>query len=804
MPFALLLIIGAWLYGDKEADSALTQVRDRDEAGVRVGAAALFGKLESFSSDLVFLASHSTTSVAVNRPSPENIAALADDFMTFSASKSIYDQIRWIDETGMERVRVDFRQGSPVLIANGQLQDKSKRYFFIETIKLKPGEVFVSPLDLNIEQDRIETPFKPMLRIATPVADQHGQNRGIVILNYLGSDLLQAFTKATGQTDTHNMLINSDGYWLKSGNFADEWGFMLNRPDLNLAARSPAAWRRIGKTDQGQLELDDGLWTWKTIYPLNHIRKAETSLAGASDHYFWKVVSHDAADALNTIRLLIWLKVAGIFSLFLGVYGLGSWKLANMWSSQAALKVKYRTVADFAYDWETWTNPAGRYLYCSPSCARITGHSAQAFLANPRLLAEIVHPDDLAKVEAHLQSHEDVGNVCQLAFRIVRSDGEIRWLEHACQPVFDNEGAYLGRRASNRDITERKQIEARLRVAKDSLNDAQRIAHIGSWTLNRSNNELIWSDEVFRLFEIDPNRFAATYQTFLDAIHPADRDAVNRAYAESPTHQAPDEITYRLLMNDGRIKWMHERFTTDFDAAGKPLRSQGTVQDITERMQIEEKRLALEAAHRNVLVREVHHRIKNNLQGITGILRQFAVKNPETQEVINEAISQVQSIAIIHGIQGRASLSTIRPCELTMAIASGIDALWHKAISVDIPSGCKGCIISEAEAVPLALTLNELISNAVKHSQGNEAVRIMLRNKMHSEAIELIIRNQGQLPIDFDFEQLKTNSTGLKLVASLLPHRGARLSWQQQKNTVITLLELEPPVILTGNKHKYP
>lgn len=583
MPVALLLIAGAWLYGDKEIYSALAQIRARDEASVRVGAAAMLSKIESLNSDLVFLASHSTTIVAINQPSPENIDALANDFMTYSASKSIYDQIRWIDQSGMERVRVDLRQGSPVRVPDKQLQDKSRRYFFTETLKLKPGEVFTSPLDLNIEHDQVELPFKPMLRISTPVADQRGRNRGIVILNYLGSDLLQAFTEVVGQTDAHDMVVNNDGYWLKSDNPADEWGFMFNRPELSMAARSPAAWQRIRNSDQGQLQLDDGLWTWKTIYPLMRNRKAATS-----DTYFWKVISHDAADALNAIGLAIWLKVAGIVGLFLGLYGLGSWKLAKMWSSQAALRIKYRTVADFAYDWETWVDPAGRYLYCSPSCARITGHSAQAFLANPQLLTEIVHPDDLAHLDAHLQRYDDVENMCQLVFRIVRADGEIRWLEHACQPVFDDKGAYLGRRASNRDISLRKQTEARLRIVKDSLNDAQRIAHIGSWTLNPANNELIWSDEIFRLFEIDPKQFAASYEAFLDAIHPEDRDAVKRAYDESLAKRESYEITHRLLMSDGRIKWVHERCKTDFDVDGKPLRSQGTIQDITERKHIED------------------------------------------------------------------------------------------------------------------------------------------------------------------------------------------------------------------------
>jgi diguanylate cyclase (GGDEF)-like protein/PAS domain S-box-containing protein len=126
-----------------------------------------------------------------------------------------------------------------------------------------------------------------------------------------------------------------------------------------------------------------------------------------------------------------------------------------------------------------------------------------------------------------------------------------------------------------------------LLASAERLNEAQRISHLGSWTLDLMTGKLIWSDEIFRLFEIDPSRFAATYEAFLNAIHPQDREAVNQAYTASLESRTAYEITHRLLMDDGRIKWVHERCTSDFDAAGKPLRSRGTVQDISDSKEAE-------------------------------------------------------------------------------------------------------------------------------------------------------------------------------------------------------------------------
>ncbi|MDO8812683.1 MAG: MASE1 domain-containing protein [Gallionella sp.] len=199
-------------------------------------------------------------------------------------------------------------------------------------------------------------------------------------------------------------------------------------------------------------------------------------------------------------------------------------------------------------------------------------------------------------------------------------------------------------------------------------------------------------------------------------------------------------------------------------------------------------------SYRDALIREIHHRIKNNLQGITGLLRQLANSHPETTESINQTIGQVQSIAAIHGLQERETTSNMRLHELAEAVAAGVGSLWQKPIAVEIPTGWPPYTIDEAEAVPLALILNELLSNAIKHGGGGSLqVKIMLKHGQRPDSIQLIIHNPGQLPPGFDFE--RNTGTGLQLVQSLMPRAGARLTWKYQNNMVITLLELEPPVI---------
>lgn len=121
-----------------------------------------------------------------------------------------------------------------------------------------------------------------------------------------------------------------------------------------------------------------------------------------------------------------------------------------------------------------------------------------------------------------------------------------------------------------------------LRESESKLKEAQEIAHIGHWNLDIINNKLEWSDEIFRIFEMDPSKFGATYENFLTAIHPDDREFVNKSYTESIENKTNYNITHRIVLPKGEIRFVRNRCKTIYDGSGKPIYSLGTVQDITE------------------------------------------------------------------------------------------------------------------------------------------------------------------------------------------------------------------------------
>ena len=149
----------------------------------------------------------------------------------------------------------------------------------------------------------------------------------------------------------------------------------------------------------------------------------------------------------------------------IGVMGV-SIDITDLKLAEKALKEseeKYRTIADFTNDWEYWLDPNDNFIYCSPSCERITGYDAFEFIQNPKLLHQIIHPNDIKIFQKHIKELLIQNNDEEIQFRIICFDGQERWIGHVCQPVYNEFGVYIGIRGSNRDITERKKTEERLK-----------------------------------------------------------------------------------------------------------------------------------------------------------------------------------------------------------------------------------------------------------------------------------------------------------------------------------------------------
>jgi PAS domain S-box-containing protein len=241
-----------------------------------------------------------------------------------------------------------------------------------------------------------------------------------------------------------------------------------------------------------------------------------------------------------------------------------------------------------------WWDPVADTVTWSEGLYRIAGRDPKAPLPGLKEHGGFYTPDSFARLTSAVESAVHTGASFALDLEMVRPDGAIRSVTSRGEADRDVAGRVVLVRGTVHDVTEHKQAEETLRQSEANLRKAQEIAHIGSWHLDVTRNQLTWSDEVFRIFGV-PTGTPLTYDSFLANIHPADREMVDKAWTAA-IHGAAYDVEHRIVVS-GAVKWVRERAEVEF-ADGRALKGVGTVQDITERKRAQQELLRLNRALR--------------------------------------------------------------------------------------------------------------------------------------------------------------------------------------------------------------
>jgi PAS domain S-box-containing protein len=421
-------------------------------------------------------------------------------------------------------------------------------------------------------------------------------------------------------------------------------------------------------------------------------------------------------------------------------------------------------------------------VQCNQAAAQVLGYSRQNLCRlSVRDFTVGVDGEADQTLQQRLFSHENV----QAELQVRRKDGARRDVSMTVVPLKTPEG--LRFHATQVDITELKLAQEELRIAATAFDCNEAIIVMDAeFKILRVNNAVTqmsgYSDYEIQGRHISELRPGRHLPAFYEAIwHEVARHGVWRGELWQTLKSGEDRPFLGTL-------------TAVKNKRGVVTHYVSSMVDATNNRLMEKQRLLNEAAHRNTLVREVHHRIKNHLQGIVGILNRFAKKHPDTAVPLHQAIGQVQSISIIHGLQGHSATSSVLLCELIRAISDEIQVLWQTPMVLDIASDWPRYFVTEDEAVPIALVLNELILNAVKHGgQSHGSVSVGLCQGSDVGVVHIRIGNQGHF--EFNRHPSRMPHSGLNLIEALMPRHGARILRDQQRDQVVTWLELEPPVI---------
>ncbi|WP_148262015.1 response regulator [Methylomonas methanica] len=471
LPTALLVVAGTWALATARINAELATLMADEKTYVELSQGRLDQELAIPIRHLASLINEKPVRQIYEASGEYNPEPMQEAFLSLMSRNSDYDKVRWIDEQGYELIRVNNRQGRPYLVPKSQLQNKRDRYFFISAMQLDAGVIYISPLDLNMDNGQIEVPYKPTLRVASRVFDAAGNARGILIINIAARTMLNAFIGSAGPAANRLMLINADGYWLKNPDPADEWGFMFQR-NITLGSRYPQAWEIISKQSKGQIRLADGLWTWSSVSPMP---KFETSL---SHKIYWRAITHIPSSRLVAMETPVWREkiIGAAIVLILVGFGLSrliqakaakvqAEKDATLARSEAQAAHKLQEVqASFRMLFEANTNgllvvnESGKITMTNPAFESMFGYAIDE-LRNQSV--EVLIPEALRTQHAQMRA----GYMRQPTKRAMgvrdlygtRKDGSAFPIEIGLSPYWDNRQLFV--LATITDISERKRAQ---------------------------------------------------------------------------------------------------------------------------------------------------------------------------------------------------------------------------------------------------------------------------------------------------------------------------------------------------------
>lgn len=420
---------------------------------------------------------------------PATRGELSRHLQNFSDAYRGYDQVRLIDRQGMEVIRINLVDGKATPVAPENLQDKSGRPYFKQAMKLAPGEVYVSPMDLNIEHNRVEEPHKPVIRFAMPVFARDGSRLGVVVLNYLAAEMLGKFRETMARDLSHQgMLINPDGYWLSNHDRSNEWGFALDRPDLVFGALYPQAWAQIQTTKKGSLLTDGGLFVFESFSPLvfddvplpNAIPAATMEISRTlADGYHWTIVIFLPAEALASTALFNQPLVRGMLVATAILLALSQWLLISRNIEhhrnelrQRALQRNLNDLYENAPCGYLTLNSQGRILQVNTTALGWLGFTREEIIGKE--FKSLMSKQDLQRIKPRIHQVFDSGIVSDETLSLASRDGSPMTVSFSAVAVEEPQKNRSERlwRCTLTDITERM-------VAQKNLEDQ---AHSDSLT----------------------------------------------------------------------------------------------------------------------------------------------------------------------------------------------------------------------------------------------------------------------------------------------------------------------------------
>lgn len=494
-------------------------------------------------------------------------------------------------------------------------------------------------------------------------------------------------------------------------------------------------------------------------------------------------------------------------------------------------KAQYQDLYDHAPDmYGSVDIKSKKIIRCNQTLMQELCYCKKEVLGRP--IFELYHPDCHPQAERAFQTFMKTGKVKDAQLALQRKDGSRLEVSLNAQAVRDDEGNILYSRSSWRDITKRKRLEAQLQEANSDLEQRvqertqalisvnerlQQEARVrqqldlarqqseerlqlalegsgdGLWDWDITTGALYLSPQWLAMLGYETDDFPAEVSTWKQLVHPEDQPWVMKLLSDHLQDSSnPYVFDYRVKTKSGQWKWIgNYGKVVARDSGGEPLRMAGMHKDISIRKQREEQ-IKASLKEKEVMLQEIHHRVKNNLQVISSLLNLQArnVKDPGTLEVIKESQNRVSSMALVHEkLYQSKNLDKINFAEYVNDLVNSLIRSYQSQsgrvkVSIDVES----VALQLDTAIPCGLIINELVSNALKYAFPDcptPEIKISMQTDAANE-LKLVIADNG-VGISPDFDWRQSRSLGLRLVSNLTRQLSGKLDLLRDEGTAFSL-----------------
>ena len=657
IPVSMVLIIGIGLHYSVHVKANLETLEKTDLLNVRLAQLTVNNVLQDIVSDIKYLQEHNQLRNGfINTPRAKKI--LEQDFLSFSKNRKIYDQIRYLNLEGEEIVRINDKNGQPYVVDEKQLQQKDNRYYVANTLALARNEIYWSPFDLNIENHKIETPYKPTIRIGTPVYSTYGRRTGVLILNFNGKKLISEFRRATANIGDHIMLVNKSGYWLIHPQSKNEWGFMFSNP-LTFASEHPNLWQEISNNQRiTQQYIDNNLLTYATIFfNAIGIDKNKTLLDASR---LWKIIAFAPPSLLNQSGSEFIKRNALFYIIIFGLIAIGAFLLARLQiynqksEAQGEYERSFRNILESMELIAITLNKKGNVIFCNHSFINLSGYKMNEVI-NSNWFDSFVDQSERDRRKENF-SRTFINGVVggQGEGEIIIKDGSKRLIGWSSTLSYDSQQIAVSITFIGTDITEQKYVENELRKASQAIEQSPNTVMITDTsghivytnpkftelTGYKKDEVLGKNPKILQSGETDKNEYQALWQALKNGSEWVGE--------------------FHNKKKNGELYWESARISAIKDSSGVISHYLAVKEDITEKKQLEdEAEIRNEEMAKNELLAGVGkmanmiaHDLRNPLSSIKMGMQILNNKTDQAmgedgKELINIGLEQVQYMECI-------------------------------------------------------------------------------------------------------------------------------------------------------------